>query len=118
MVVSSQKALILALSLSLLIFSDLSTFLLSWYLFILINKHIKYLVHCIFVCFGLICGLHHSYAKSIIIDYNWCKFDSFFFISFQIRLSDLIAARILRYTDFDTLIYTCAPEFDFMEQAV
>nr|XP_025146974.1 probable C-mannosyltransferase DPY19L2 isoform X4 [Bubalus bubalis] len=34
-----------------------------------------------------------------------------------IRLSDLIAARILRYTDFDTLIYTCAPEFDFMEKA-
>uniref|UniRef100_A0A8P0TNR2 Dpy-19 like 2 n=1 Tax=Canis lupus familiaris TaxID=9615 RepID=A0A8P0TNR2_CANLF len=37
--------------------------------------------------------------------------------SSQIRLSDLIAARILRYTDFDTLIYTCAPEFDFMEKA-
>ncbi|XP_006510491.1 probable C-mannosyltransferase DPY19L2 isoform X2 [Mus musculus] len=38
-------------------------------------------------------------------------------VSDHIRLSDLIAARILRYTDFDTLIYTCAPEFDFMEQA-
>ncbi|XP_006510490.1 probable C-mannosyltransferase DPY19L2 isoform X1 [Mus musculus] len=38
-------------------------------------------------------------------------------LQFWIRLSDLIAARILRYTDFDTLIYTCAPEFDFMEQA-
>ncbi|CAK7307243.1 Probable C-mannosyltransferase DPY19L2 [Vulpes lagopus] len=36
---------------------------------------------------------------------------------YHIRLSDLIAARILRYTDFDTLIYTCAPEFDFMEKA-
>ncbi|KAH0506016.1 putative C-mannosyltransferase DPY19L1 [Microtus ochrogaster] len=36
----------------------------------------------------------------------------------KIRLSDLIAARILRYTDFDTLIYTCAPEFDFMERAI
>ncbi|KAL6031881.1 hypothetical protein STEG23_025554 [Scotinomys teguina] len=24
---------------------------------------------------------------------------------------------MLRYTDFDTLIYTCAPEFDLMEQA-
>lgn len=40
------------------------------------------------------------------------------FVFSQIRLSDLIAARILRYTDFDTLIYTCAPEFDFMEKAV
>uniref|UniRef100_A0A4W2CKR1 Uncharacterized protein n=1 Tax=Bos indicus x Bos taurus TaxID=30522 RepID=A0A4W2CKR1_BOBOX len=38
-------------------------------------------------------------------------------VSDHIRLSDLIAARILRYTDFDTLIYTCAPEFDFMETA-
>uniref|UniRef100_A0A8I3S6S2 Dpy-19 like 2 n=1 Tax=Canis lupus familiaris TaxID=9615 RepID=A0A8I3S6S2_CANLF len=31
--------------------------------------------------------------------------------------SKILAARILRYTDFDTLIYTCAPEFDFMEKA-
>ncbi|XP_074197094.1 putative C-mannosyltransferase DPY19L2 isoform X4 [Rhinolophus sinicus] len=38
-------------------------------------------------------------------------------VSDHIRLSDLIAARILRFTDFDTLIYTCAPEFDFMENA-
>ncbi|XP_053783068.1 probable C-mannosyltransferase DPY19L2 isoform X3 [Desmodus rotundus] len=38
-------------------------------------------------------------------------------VSDHIRLSDLIAARILGYTDFDTLIYTCAPEFDFMEKA-
>lgn len=40
------------------------------------------------------------------------------FLYFQIRMSDLIAARILRYSDFDTLLYTCAPEFDFMEKAV
>ncbi|XP_005609350.2 probable C-mannosyltransferase DPY19L2 isoform X1 [Equus caballus] len=38
-------------------------------------------------------------------------------VSDHILLSDLIAARILRYTDFHTLIYTCAPEFDFMEKA-
>ncbi|XP_006887658.1 PREDICTED: probable C-mannosyltransferase DPY19L2-like [Elephantulus edwardii] len=38
-------------------------------------------------------------------------------VSDHIRLSDLITARILRYTDFDTLMYTCAPEFDFMERA-
>ncbi|XP_054352646.1 probable C-mannosyltransferase DPY19L2 isoform X3 [Pongo pygmaeus] len=54
----------------------------------------------------------------------WCgtiilKFltSKIFGVSDHIRLSDLIAARILRYTDFDTLIYTCAPEFDFMEKA-
>uniref|UniRef100_A0A2K5Y9E6 Dpy-19 like 2 n=1 Tax=Mandrillus leucophaeus TaxID=9568 RepID=A0A2K5Y9E6_MANLE len=39
-------------------------------------------------------------------------------VSDHIRRSDLIAARILRYTDFDTLIYTCAPEFDVMEKAI
>ncbi|KAM5273570.1 putative C-mannosyltransferase DPY19L2 [Ctenodactylus gundi] len=38
-------------------------------------------------------------------------------VSDHIRLSDLITARILRYTDFNSLIYTCAPEFDFMEYA-
>uniref|UniRef100_A0A2K5EBZ4 Dpy-19 like 2 n=1 Tax=Aotus nancymaae TaxID=37293 RepID=A0A2K5EBZ4_AOTNA len=38
-------------------------------------------------------------------------------VSDHIHLSDLIAAKILKYTDFDTLIYTCAPEFDFMEKA-
>ncbi|XP_027719468.1 probable C-mannosyltransferase DPY19L2 [Vombatus ursinus] len=37
-------------------------------------------------------------------------------VSDHIHLSDLIIAKILRYTDFDTLMYTCAPEFDFMEK--
>uniref|UniRef100_A0A7N4PRX5 Dpy-19 like C-mannosyltransferase 1 n=1 Tax=Sarcophilus harrisii TaxID=9305 RepID=A0A7N4PRX5_SARHA len=41
-----------------------------------------------------------------------------FAVSDHIQLSDLITARILRYTDFDTLMYTCAPEFDFMEKEV
>ncbi|XP_074055016.1 protein C-mannosyl-transferase DPY19L1-like isoform X2 [Macrotis lagotis] len=39
-----------------------------------------------------------------------------FAVSDDIQLIDLITARILRYTDFDTLMYTCAPEFDFMEK--
>ncbi|XP_063090048.1 probable C-mannosyltransferase DPY19L2 isoform X6 [Cavia porcellus] len=39
-----------------------------------------------------------------------------FILFTQIRLSDIIAARILRYADFDTLMYTCAPESYFMEQ--
>uniref|UniRef100_A0A8C0NI82 Dpy-19 like 2 n=1 Tax=Canis lupus familiaris TaxID=9615 RepID=A0A8C0NI82_CANLF len=52
-----------------------------------------------------------------IIYMNMCNLICFTLSSSQIRLSDLIAARILRYTDFDTLIYTCAPEFDFMEKA-
>ncbi|XP_036846435.1 LOW QUALITY PROTEIN: probable C-mannosyltransferase DPY19L2 [Manis javanica] len=38
-------------------------------------------------------------------------------VSDNIRMTDLIIAKILKYTDFDTLIYTCAPEFDFMEKA-
>ncbi|KFO34449.1 Protein dpy-19 like protein 2 [Fukomys damarensis] len=37
-------------------------------------------------------------------------------VSDHIRLSDIIAARILRYADFDTLMYTCAPESYFMER--
>ncbi|XP_023569139.1 probable C-mannosyltransferase DPY19L2 [Octodon degus] len=37
-------------------------------------------------------------------------------LNFWIRLSDIIAARILRYADFDTLMYTCAPESYFMER--
>ncbi|XP_056660251.1 probable C-mannosyltransferase DPY19L2 isoform X5 [Monodelphis domestica] len=39
-----------------------------------------------------------------------------FRVTDQFHLSDLITARILRYTDFDTLMYTCAPEFDLMEK--
>ncbi|KAM7120927.1 putative C-mannosyltransferase DPY19L2 isoform 1-T1 [Molossus nigricans] len=57
--------------------------------------------------FGWLCG-------TIILKFLTSKILG---VSDHIRLSDLIAARILRYTDFDTLIYTCAPEFDFMEKA-
>ncbi|XP_010638774.1 probable C-mannosyltransferase DPY19L2 isoform X2 [Fukomys damarensis] len=38
-------------------------------------------------------------------------------VSDHISLTNLIAARILHHTDFDTLMYTCAPESYFMEQA-
>ncbi|KAM5273568.1 putative C-mannosyltransferase DPY19L2 [Ctenodactylus gundi] len=38
-------------------------------------------------------------------------------LSDHIELSDLITARLLQYTDFNTLLYTCAPEFDFMKLA-
>nr|KAF6418257.1 dpy-19 like 2 [Rousettus aegyptiacus] len=57
--------------------------------------------------FGWLCG-------TIILKFLTSKILG---VSDHIRLSDLIAARILRFTDFDTLIYTCAPEFDFMEKA-
>ncbi|XP_036183235.1 probable C-mannosyltransferase DPY19L2 isoform X2 [Myotis myotis] len=58
-------------------------------------------------CFGWFCG-------TIILKFLTSKILG---VSDHIRLSDLIAARILRFTDFDTLIYTCAPEFGFMEKA-
>uniref|UniRef100_A0A8C7ATX4 Dpy-19 like 2 n=1 Tax=Neovison vison TaxID=452646 RepID=A0A8C7ATX4_NEOVI len=61
----------------------------------------------IFKCCAWLCG-------TIILKFLTSKILG---VSDHIRLSDLIAARILRYTDFDTLIYTCAPEFDFMEKA-
>ncbi|KAM6156441.1 LOW QUALITY PROTEIN: putative C-mannosyltransferase DPY19L2 [Erethizon dorsatum] len=37
-------------------------------------------------------------------------------VSDHISLTELTAARILQYTDFDTLMYTCTPESYFMEQ--
>ncbi|XP_011829955.1 PREDICTED: probable C-mannosyltransferase DPY19L2, partial [Mandrillus leucophaeus] len=59
--------------------------------------------------FGNLMCLSSYYSSSLLM--TWV------IIRRNIHLSDLIAARILRYTDFDTLIYTCAPEFDFMEKA-
>ncbi|XP_054352647.1 probable C-mannosyltransferase DPY19L2 isoform X4 [Pongo pygmaeus] len=80
--------------------------------------------------FGNSMYLSSYYSSSLLMTWLiqgsawWCgtiilKFltSKIFGVSDHIRLSDLIAARILRYTDFDTLIYTCAPEFDFMEKA-
>ncbi|XP_023569136.1 probable C-mannosyltransferase DPY19L2 [Octodon degus] len=37
-------------------------------------------------------------------------------VSDHISMTDLLAARILRYTNFDTLMYSCAPESYFMER--
>lgn len=64
--------------------------------------------------------LYYNYIQSAVHpDYNYsCNLNLFYSTFSQIRLSDLLAARILRFTDFDTLIYTCAPEFDFMEKEV
>uniref|UniRef100_A0A673UC44 Dpy-19 like 2 n=1 Tax=Suricata suricatta TaxID=37032 RepID=A0A673UC44_SURSU len=80
----------------------------------------------VLLCFVLMFGnpmyLSSYYSSSLLMTLVMTIIISILLICFtlfssQIRLSDLIAARILRYTDFDTLIYTCAPEFDFMEKA-
>lgn len=39
------------------------------------------------------------------------------FIS-QAHISSLIKSKFTNYKDFDTLMYTCAAEFDFMEKEV
>ncbi|XP_011938914.1 PREDICTED: probable C-mannosyltransferase DPY19L2 [Cercocebus atys] len=80
--------------------------------------------------FGNLMCLSSYYSSSLLMTWLiqgsawWCgtiilKFltSKILGVSDHIHLSDLLAARILRYTDFDTLIYTCAPEFDFMEKA-
>lgn len=67
----------------------------------------------------VLCSLCYHDIQWVVIDCTcWHNFNWLYSMFLQIRLSDLIAARILRFTDFDTLIYTCAPEFGFMEKAV
>lgn len=37
---------------------------------------------------------------------------------FQAHISSLIKSKFTSYKDFDTMMYTCAAEFDFMEVEV
>ncbi|ELW70437.1 Protein dpy-19 like protein 2 [Tupaia chinensis] len=69
----------------------------------ILHMNMASLLSCFVLMFGNPMYLSSYYSSSLLV--TW------------IRLSDLIAARILGYTDFDTLVYTCAPEFDFMEKA-
>lgn len=120
--------LILYIIISAYFFWPLSTFHFSWHFFFIV-QHIACIVLFTVFFFSferdtrywiyVLCSFYYHDIKWVVIDCSyWHNFNLLYSIFFQIRLSDLIAARILRFTDFDTLIYTCAPEFGFMEKAV
>ncbi|XP_010638779.1 probable C-mannosyltransferase DPY19L2 isoform X8 [Fukomys damarensis] len=66
-----------------------------------------------FILFTQIASLFPMYVVGYI---EPSKFQKIIYMN-MISLTNLIAARILHHTDFDTLMYTCAPESYFMEQA-
>lgn len=39
-------------------------------------------------------------------------------ISHQAHIGNILKSKFIGYKDFDTLMYTCAAEFDFMEKEV
>ncbi|KAG8139465.1 hypothetical protein E2320_002234, partial [Naja naja] len=41
-----------------------------------------------------------------------------FGISDDVHISNLLKAKLIGYRDFDTSMYTCAVEFDFMEKEI